>query len=136
MIINKDDIAIYAAVLSTVLLIVKLYEMWKDRFRLEAWLNISDPREGKNLMIINLSKTPIHIKYLELTWAKSKRGCKNGKHIHIEYDFAHDIQIGPYSNNNIEFKEENDFSLKNNNKNLYARFKIAGRSGFCVRKIH
>lgn len=56
--LNMEDIAIYAATLSTILLIIKIYEMWKERFRLEAWLTIDGPDHDKEIKIVNLSKTP------------------------------------------------------------------------------
>ncbi|WP_316811346.1 hypothetical protein [Pedobacter heparinus] len=133
---TRDDVAIYAAVLSTFLLMIKLWEMWRDRFRLEAWLDIYGPMENKDLMIVNLSKTPIHIKNITLFWAKSTLKIRKRNYITFDYDLAINIQIGPHATKSLLFKDENSFPINSNQGDLYACFEIAGRKFSCIKKIY
>jgi hypothetical protein len=91
---NKDDVAVYAAILSTILLVVKLYEMWKDRFHIDAYLKIDGPDSEKVLYITNLSKTAIHIKYIKLYWKSASWKRKPNERVEIDHDFGTGINIG------------------------------------------
>jgi hypothetical protein len=134
--LSREDIAIYAATLSTILLIIKIYEMWKDRFRLEAWLTIDGPDHDKEIKIVNLSKTPIYIKRIELFWSRSGKEGKKSVSVNLGYDVAVDIQVGPYLTKGVHFTEADNFPIKRGCGNLYARFIVAGRKGSFIKKIY
>jgi hypothetical protein len=124
---NKDDVAVYAAVLSTVLLFVKLYEMWKDRFHIDAYLTVDGPDRDKTLYITNLSKTAIHIKYMQLYWKSTSLKRKPYKVVHLDHDFGAGINIGAFETKHISFREADDFGLLGGKQKLFIRLHIAGK---------
>jgi hypothetical protein len=124
----------YAAILSTFLLVIKLYELARDRFRLDAYLTVDGRESDKEVVITNLSSKAIHIKYFELYWASTGWFSKKN-HIPIDHDFATKSQIGAYSTKSLAFTEEHNFGLKPGKK-LYIRLHIAGQKFKRIKKIY
>lgn len=55
---NIDYIARWGARLSTLLTLVKIWELWRDRFRVDIGCTFnSDPNEGNKVFVRNLSGT-------------------------------------------------------------------------------
>ncbi len=60
-------LAWWGAGLSTTLALVKLFELWQTRFRLEVSYNFTDSVEiGNEVFIRNLSAKPVILTYWEL----------------------------------------------------------------------
>lgn len=68
---TSDYIAMYAAVVSTVVLLIQIVEKIKNHYRIEVSLNTDESRDERNkLNIKNLSGKPIMVECLELEWRK------------------------------------------------------------------
>lgn len=72
-------LALWASILSTALAGVKIFELWRDRARLETSYSFSAPGHGGNQIIIeNPSKTPVLVTYWEL-YLVTRNGLKTMK---------------------------------------------------------
>src|SRR5258706_8642714 len=66
----KDFLAIWGALLSTLLAANTMWQTWKRRSRLEATYSFAaDPDVGNEIIIQNPSDTPAMVSYWELFWA-------------------------------------------------------------------
>ena len=132
-------VAIWGAVLSTVLAAIRVWEFWQNRFRLEIDPFLTSLEEvGNEIQIRNLSDTPLLITYWELVWLSGYwplRKCSRTKS--AEPDMS-DIRIDAYSSTKFTFKEENHFgwgakALKG--RRIYLKLTVAGR-GKVLRKVY
>ena len=75
----KSSVTIYAAVLSTLLGGIKLWEtFWKDRIRLATTNSFSGQKGAADeITIVNLSNVPVQVSHWELGW--KPRLFKRGK---------------------------------------------------------
>lgn len=124
----------YAAILSTFLFFIKIYELVRDRFRLDAYLTIDGPESEKEVVITNLSSKAIHLKSFELFWSSNKWLAKRD-FIQLDHDLLTRIQIGAHSTKGIEFSEQHNFGMKRN-KNLFIKLNIAGQNFIRIKKIY
>lgn len=124
-------IAWWGAGLSTLLAIVKLWEVWRDRFRLDVGYNMtSSPEVGNEINIRNLSGTPIIISYWELFYRPHCWPLKKDTSINSSGADARDIKIEPHSSKTFRFIEVDHFDwgwevMKG--RRVYIRLYIAGR---------
>lgn len=136
---TSDYIAMYAAVVSTVVLFIQITEKIKNHYRIEVSLNTDDARyESNKLNIKNLSGKPIMVECLELEWRKGFWPFKKTQKIHIEDNyFFENIVINSHDNKIISFNEENYFNadkLWKEGKELYIKLQLAGKgSPKCIR---
>lgn len=128
----KDYLTIWGAILSSILGAIKLFELWRDRHRVEVSYSFtSDVHEGNTITIRNLSNRQIIISYWELFTARDK----NGKHelellSYKDYDTS-DLQIAANSSYSLHFCEANYFNTSHNflkGRKIYIKLCIAGRS--------
>lgn len=131
---NTPTTAEYAAILSTFLFIIKIYEMIRDRFRIDAYLSIDGPESDKSLVITNLSSKAIHQKSFQIYWASSK-WFKQRDFIPVDHDVWAKTQIGAYTTKELEFSEQKNFGIING-KHLYLKLNIAGQKFFRIKKIY
>lgn len=122
--IDKEAVALYAAGLSTVLLFIKIYEMWTARFRLDTYLAVDGPDEDKKVVLTNLSAKAVHITHFEMYWAADRWSKKN--YIYKEYDLYENVQIGAYCVKTLLFREQDYFKLERDKK-LFIKLYIAGK---------
>ncbi|SDE86792.1 hypothetical protein SAMN05216464_110117 [Mucilaginibacter pineti] len=106
------QIAIYGAAVSSLLAFVKFYELWRDRFRMETYLNIDGPDQDKEIVFINLSSKPIYVKYIELFWAKSSPDEKNAEIVNFDRDIGSGFQLAGHTTQKLAFTEANNFGIK------------------------
>lgn len=132
----------WGAALSTSLALIKIWEIWRARRRLDYGYNFTDdPKIGNEITIRNLSSTAIIISYWELVWLKSKwYGFKKEetKTITAEHDFS-DWIIAPHSSQKLTFSEGHYFSWSgkaNFGTKLYLRVMIAGEKRPRLAKIY
>lgn len=60
-------VAWWGACLSTILAVVKLWELWRDRFRISVSYHFtSDPELGNEIFIRNLAQHPIILSHWEV----------------------------------------------------------------------
>lgn len=107
----KDLIALWGAILSTILAGVKGFELWRDRHRVEVEGRFtSSEHEGNEIRVRNLSSRPLIVTYWQVShrkgvwpWFKWDEICS------AEFD-AQDLKIEPNSSNNFTFVDEHYFS--------------------------
>ena len=128
---NIDYIAWWGAGLSTVLALVKLWEFWRDRFRIDIGRNFtSEPGIGNEVHIRNLSGKPIIIGFWELFYRPHLWPLKKDSYIDSPEDDAYDQKIDPHSSETISFSGMHHFdwgwkTMKG--RRIYIRLHIAGR---------
>lgn len=124
-------IAWWGAGLSTLLAIVKFWELWRDRFRLEVGYNFAGSVEvGNTILIRNLSGKPIILSFWEVLygsghWPRRKFGAVT----YPDHDSG-DRRIEPHSAFELHFAEQDYFlwgprALKA--RKIFIRLHIAGR---------
>lgn len=100
-------LAIWGAILSTILFIVKLYETYRDRNRLH--ISYVTRKSGYEIMITNLGKTPLKIRYYELFWSQRRLFWKKTRTLLSLSENPTDITIPSYSTHTLPFYEEGHF---------------------------
>ena len=71
----QNPIALWGAILSTILAVLKIYEVWDTRTKIEVSYSIClDSAIGNEIIIRNLSDKPIIITYWELLWQHREWG--------------------------------------------------------------
>lgn len=132
-------IAWWGAGLSTLLALVKLYELWRDRFRVEVAYMFSGSQEvGNEVRIRNLSGRPFILVHWELFYAS--RYSHRWKVEAIEdRDFDDgDSKVDPYGTVVLAFSEARYFSSSAKalqGRRIYIRLHLAGRRPL-VRLVH
>jgi len=124
-------IAWWGAGLSTLLAIVKLWELWRDRFRIDVDYNFSsNPENGNEILIRNLCANPVILTYWDLLYGSGIWPFRKFSFIELPDLGASDIQIEPHSSKTFSFSEENYFSWgakSLNGRKIYIRLHVAGR---------
>lgn len=124
-------IAWWGAGLSTLLAIVKIFELWRDRFRVYVSYNFTgDESIGNEVIIRNLSSRPLILTYWELLYC-SGRWPRRSFELLESADFdSGDRRLEPYATHTLQFAEENYFSWGNkalNGRRIFIRLHVAGR---------
>jgi len=124
----------WGAFLSTLLAAVKLWEFWRDRFRLEVDYSFNtDPSIGNFILIRNLSGRPLILSHWEVLY---RSGCwfrrKPEEYVALPFPEhgARDRRIEPYSTLELRFAEDNYFSTSHKvlkGRRIYIRLFVAGR---------
>lgn len=124
-------IAWWGAGLSTLLAIVKFFELWRDRFQVEVSYNFTGSTSiGNEVLIRNLSDRPLILTYWELLYCSDhmlKRKFESFES--AEYD-AGDSRLNAHSTLTLHFAEANYFAVGTkalNGRRIYIRLHIAGR---------
>lgn len=128
---NATAPAWWGAALSTLLAIVKIWELWRERFRIHAVLISTTNRDiGNEIRIRNLSPQHLIITDWELFygarfWSSLKKKSIHGR----EYD-ADDYILAPYSTYKCTFSDELFFrtDVKHlKGRAIYLKLHFAGR---------
>ena len=133
-----SPVAIYGAVLSTILMLVKFWELWRSRSRIETdYVFTSSPDEGHTIVIRNLSAIPMTIRFWQLQWRRC-RWCRSNPARVINPDDFGDIVIPSHASTRLVFRELDYFSVTPKSLGdyrIYIRLNIAGRSRVVVKRI-
>ncbi|WP_154662573.1 hypothetical protein [Solimonas flava] len=132
-------IAWWGAGLSTLLATVKLYELWRDRFRLDVTYKFtSDVGRGNDVLIRNLSGRPVILEHWELFYREGRWPRHKEEDIaYAEHD-SNDKRIDAYNTHTLHFSDENYFSWGHsalNGRRIFIRLHLAGRGAQC-RKVY
>lgn len=124
-------IAWWGACLSTLLAAVKVWELWRDRFRVDLGHNFtSDPETGNEIFVRNLSAKPIIIEYWEIHYVSGVWPFRKFVEFESPGPDASDIQIAPHSSKAFSFNGASHFSWSDKGlqgRKIYMRLYIAGR---------
>jgi hypothetical protein len=131
--------------MSMILDVVKfiLEQLWTGRTRIDVGglSTTSDPNIGNEIVIRNLSGTPVIITYWELVWQHRHWGrWKRSRCIdlgHVTDGLFGDMKLDGHSSTTLEFCEFDYFrpDLEGRDQ-IYIRVHIAGRRWPIVRKVY
>lgn len=125
---NTNPTALYGAVLATILGLVKLYELWRDRFRITISYYLFDAENGTCIDIINLSHQPVILQHWELVRRKGSWPRSNYTDISSQDFGSPRTKIEPHSTHSLYFEGENYFAWGSDKPGkVMIRLHIAGR---------
>lgn len=129
---SSSLIAWWGAGLSTLLAVVKLFELWRDRFRVDVSYNFNgDKSIGNEILIRNLSSRPLILVHWELLYCSGRWPRRNLESFgNADFD-AGDSTLEPYTTHSIHFSEANYFSWSHkalNGRRIFILLHIAGRN--------
>ena len=135
----SDWIALWGALLSTVLAAIKIMEWWRDRNRLEIdFSSTTSESIGNSIVIRNLYAKPIIIKHWELFLAHDRRGKQASEAIEsADFDSGDQI-VGPNASIVWTFCDDHYFSTSDKalkGRSVYLKLCIAGRKPM-TRKLY
>jgi hypothetical protein len=138
---NFDPLAVWGALLSTLLAVVRIWELWRSRRRIEVSYNFRDTQNGNEVIIRNLNATPVVVCYWELAWLKLQ-WCglkkKEIKCIIPDSDFS-DIPIPPFGSTKLIFADENYFAWNARalgDTAIFLRIKLAGEKRAWLMRVY
>jgi len=121
----------WGAGLSTLLAVVKLFELWRDRFRIDVSGNLTGSETiGNEILIRNLSSRPLIITNWELLYCSGRWPRRRFESFAgAEFDSG-DYRLEPHATRTLSFAEANYFAWGHkalNGRRLYISLHIAGR---------
>jgi len=130
------SLAIWASVLSTILAIIKIWEIYKNRFRITSSIEFDSFGERKTIVsIYNHFKDPIIITGLDLFWSKSLRNETDAYHPETGYEQGCNLSIGSNGFERLIFEEMYYFGHRKDKGKLYLSLQIAGRKSDVVMQL-
>ena len=132
-------LAIWGAVLSTFLGVLRAREFWKERFRIDIGVMLTGSVElGNTVTIRNLSGKPVIVEYWELVWRSGWWPRRKESLLDSPGEFARDIQIAPGASQSLQFSGPDYFdwgvcALKG--RSIFVSLHIAGRKRRVLRKV-
>jgi hypothetical protein len=132
-------VAWWGAVLSTLLTVTKIWEIWQERFRVEiSGTFVSDSNIGNKVRIRNLATKPVIITHWEVFYGSGIWPFRKEDSI-CDGDWdADDFTIKPSSTFTLSFADESYFStnvVSMTGRSLYIRVHVAGRKTI-LRKLY
>jgi hypothetical protein len=125
-------IAGWGALLSTALAAIKIWELWRDRHRIDIGYSFcSDEEHGNTITIRNVSGRPLILCYWELQVRHGYWPCWRYNTFRTpEPDEVNDYRLEPYSSHPLVFTESEHFDYETvapSGGPLYLRLHFAGR---------
>lgn len=128
-------VAWWGAGLSTTLGLIRLYEIWRDRFRLDVSCYFTgDPDIGNKILIRNLTGKPVILTHWELFYRSGHWPRQRDEHIESADPDCDDRRIEPHSTHTLHFTEATYFQWGHNvlaGRKIYIRLHLAGRRSQC-----
>lgn len=123
-------IAWWGAILSTVLASVKLWELWRDRFRINVGYSFSsDSEHGNEIYVRNLGSKPIIISYWQVLYGRGIWPARTYVEVQAPGPETCDIRITPNSSTTFTFSRGRHFwwgKEELQGRKIYMRLHIAG----------
>ena len=132
-------LAWWGACLSTFLAMVKLWEIWRDRFRIDVGYNFTgQPDIGNEIFVRNLTGYPIILSYWELLLLSGHWPFRIESNSVTPQEDARDTRIEAHSSLTLAFSGQEHFdwgveALRG--RRIYLRLYIAGRRPV-LRKVY
>lgn len=132
-------LAVWGALLSTMLFVFKVYELRKNSFkRLKVEFHADDFNNINTFTIVNYSNNPVNISYYDVFYA-NKKSAKEMWFIDcgLQGDLVN-IQTKPYEKCDLSFNEDRYFSSyheKHKGKKLFIKLWIVGKKKPIVKKV-
>jgi hypothetical protein len=135
----NDWIAIWGALLSTVLAAIKIAEWWRDRIQLDiSFTCTTSEYEGNSIVIRNLYSMPIIITYWEIFLAKNLWDKSDNEPIESADFDAGDQVVAAHASVHWNYSEARFFSTSEKvlkGRSIFLKLYIAGRKSV-VRKLY
>lgn len=129
--VSKDFFAFWGAGLSTVLALVKFWEIWQDRRRVEvSYVFNGVPEIGNDIIIRNISDKPLILTWWELHFCKRRGLSWKSYYNENPGADASDLCMSPHSSKFINFREADYFDWGHKalaGKRIYLHMYIAGK---------
>ena len=112
---------------------VKLFELWRDRFRVDISYKFSGSHEiGNQIPIRNLGTRPLILAHWELLTATSQWPFARRREVHCaDYD-AGDVKLESHATYRLNFVEEDHFEWGSGHF-FWLRLHVAGRRPELIR---
>ena len=127
-------IAWWGAGLSTLLAIIKVLELWNNRFRVDIGYKFtSGPEIGNEIFIRNLSSKPIILEYWELYYCSHRWLFKKFEEFESPLLDVNDSQIQSHSSKTLVFIDQDHFSYGSKalkGRSIYIKLCVAGKKPF------
>ncbi|MBL0569261.1 hypothetical protein JD505_08250 [Aeromonas hydrophila] len=124
-------LAVWGAILSTILAGLKVWEVRQNYFRVETSYNLtSSIAEGNEIYIRNLNNRPITIEHWALEWHKASWLFKKTDLIAMSQDISAGRKIEAYDSMTLRFADEDYFSTGKpllDGKSLYLKLHFVGK---------
>jgi hypothetical protein len=124
----------WGAFLSSGLAVIKGWELWRDRFRLDvAGAFTSDPQIGNDIKIRNLSTKPLLVTHWEVFYCSGSWPFRKESAISSQDYDSGDFTVAPVTTHTLTFAEESYFSTATahlKERSVCVRIHIAGRGTF------
>jgi len=136
---SVNYIAWWGAGLSTLLAVVKIFELWRDRFRIDVGYGFTgDEHQGNDIHIRNLSGNPVILANWELFYRPNLWPIKKDTYITSPEADAYDLKIEAHSSKTFNFNGPEHFSWgwkAMKGRKIYIRLYFAGR-GVIIKKVY
>jgi len=132
---NNPDLtkilACWGALLSTILCVVKLSEVWKERFNIEVDRILRGCADmGHDIGIKNLSSKPVLLEYMEIYSKKGRWPFRKRNYIWSPEDSWLNSRIEPHDTKVYNFSQGEYFPWSG--RKVYIRLHFAGRKPFVL----
>lgn len=136
---DAEFVAWWGAALSTFLAFIKLFELWKDRFRLEISYNFAGyATVGNEILIGNLSTRPVLVGHWQLLYGKWYWPIWKFEPFDAADHDASDLRIEAHDTCSLMFADADWFdwgASALNGRAIYIRMHVAGRRPI-VKKVY
>jgi hypothetical protein len=137
---SVDYLAMWGAALSTLLALVKFWELWTNRSRIDISYNFTGSEDiGNEVIIRNLGGTPLLITYWELLWRHRRWfRWKQSRELSPDECFE-DLNLGGHTSITLSFRDHNYFdwgATALGNDRIYLRLHIAGKRKPLLRLLY
>jgi hypothetical protein len=136
---NINYIAWWGAGLSTLLALLKVWELWQNRFRIEVGSGLTGSVDvGNDIHIRNLSSSPVILCHWELFYRDHLWPLKKDTYICSPEADACDIRVDQHSSKTFNFNGQYHFSWNfktMKGRRIYMRLHFAGRRPI-IRKVY
>jgi hypothetical protein len=127
----SEVLAWWGAGLSSVLGLIKIYEFWRDRTRIDIGAGSTSSEDiGNSIQIRNLSSRPIILSHWELLYVSGRWPRRTYQSFSsAEYDFG-DHRLEPHGTHTLHFAEDEYFDAGRtalNGRRIFIRLYFAGR---------
>ncbi len=126
-----SPVAWWGATLSTLLATIKLWELWRDRFRINVSCNLAGiPDVGNQILIRNIGVRPFILTYWELFYCAHRWPLRKLESISSPDFEATDTKIDPGTTHILHFIDADHFEWGASalrGRRIVIRLRVAGR---------
>jgi hypothetical protein len=137
---DANPIGLWGAALSTILAVIKGFEIWKARSRITISYNFtSNEGTGNEVIIRNIGPAPIIITYWELIWLQHRFLRGKPSHSIGPEENVGDIKLAAHSSTKLIFQGQNgsDWGASAlRGRKIFIRLHLAGKSWPVMRKVY